>query len=657
MNLKTAQPEGKRNAPQSDARSQSPLAARASGRGAVASLLRLQQTHGNSVAQRLLALAREGEGHAEASPDVENAIQSARGNGRVLDDNIRAPMEEAFGASFAGVRIHTDAEANTLNRSLNARAFTIGRDIFFRQGEYNPGSAGGRELLAHELTHVLQQGGAGIQRALATNHPDGGAAARPAPIAGAVLPRLAQGEGVQRMCQECEEEGSGQMVGRRIFQPKLMVSQPDDQYEQEADSMARAVMQWEARAGQGADRRLAGENKDAEPHKGEAENGGVNYVPSKVINGVKGDQIGRLIQRTPAPGSNFGTYRYCGFGITTRIPGFIKDLFTGSFDVDYTTGCSSILLNAWSSVWELYDASDTRMDSNTETPFGAYTIEANKINSGTPGDGSAKWSLWYRITRSQPWLTDDSDAYPYDYVEFNVYSAPIRNPNTQLRQEVGSVIWQDNFTPAEDGASLQYNFSVTASRTTSDSQTTSVSGTVGGERSSSLSFEYEGLSGEFANRLNFSATASLSRTHSVTVSTTQNTSKTFTQPNLRGGVTYSVVARPLYHIIDGSVGLINHRDGVITGNGATISGAIRVLKGIDISIETGAAAAARGRWSCDASCNVEGTEPQCTGRVTGHSSGHSSEDDACREAKRDATQKAPRGCYARHCRCLNCTDR
>jgi Domain of unknown function (DUF4157) len=67
--------------------------------------------------------------------------------------------------------------------------------------------------------------------------------------------------------------------------------------------------------------------------------------------------------------------------------------------------------------------------------------------------------------------------------------------------------------------------------------------------------------------------------------------------------------------------------------------------------------ASKGRWSCEASCNVEGSEPQCTGRVTGSSSGHSSEEEACREAKRDATQKAPRGCYARHCRCFNCTNR
>lgn len=55
-------------------------------------------------------------------------------------------------------------------------------------------------------------------------------------------------------------------------------------------------------------------------------------------------------------------------------------------------------------------------------------------------------------------------------------------------------------------------------------------------------------------------------------------------------------------------------------------------------------------WKCNSSCNVEGTEPQCTGRVTGYGEGPT-EGDACRSAKRDATQKAPRGCYARHCQC------
>jgi len=61
------------------------------------------------------------------------------------------------------------------------------------------------------------------------------------------------------------------------------------------------------------------------------------------------------------------------------------------------------------------------------------------------------------------------------------------------------------------------------------------------------------------------------------------------------------------------------------------------------------------RWSCSASCNVEGREAQCTGRVTGSATGPS-EGAACREAKREATQRAPRGCYARHCQC-SCSRR
>jgi hypothetical protein len=75
-------------------------------------------------------------------------------------------MERAFGASLRGVRLHTDPLAQQLNQSLNARATTVGRDIHFAEGEYDPESTAGRELLAHELTHILQQrhGGARVQR-------------------------------------------------------------------------------------------------------------------------------------------------------------------------------------------------------------------------------------------------------------------------------------------------------------------------------------------------------------------------------------------------------------------------------------------------------------------------------------------------------------
>ncbi len=67
-------------------------------------------------------------------------------------------MESRFGAEFGNVNIHTGAQATMLSQSINAQAFTHGSDIYFNQGKYNPESSGGKHLLAHELTHVVQQG-------------------------------------------------------------------------------------------------------------------------------------------------------------------------------------------------------------------------------------------------------------------------------------------------------------------------------------------------------------------------------------------------------------------------------------------------------------------------------------------------------------------
>jgi hypothetical protein len=103
-------------------------------------------------------------GGTEASTDLEASISRSRGGGQGLPDAIRQPMEQAFGANFSGVRIHSDSQSDQLNRSINARAFTTKNDIFFSAGSYNPGDRGGQELLAHELTHVVQQGAASVQR-------------------------------------------------------------------------------------------------------------------------------------------------------------------------------------------------------------------------------------------------------------------------------------------------------------------------------------------------------------------------------------------------------------------------------------------------------------------------------------------------------------
>ncbi len=96
-------------------------------------------------------------GEMDASPDLESSIQRSRGGGQPLDDGIRERMEGAFGADFSGVRVHTDGTSDQLNQSIQAKAFTTGQDVFFRKGMYDPGSRGGQELLAHELTHVVQQ--------------------------------------------------------------------------------------------------------------------------------------------------------------------------------------------------------------------------------------------------------------------------------------------------------------------------------------------------------------------------------------------------------------------------------------------------------------------------------------------------------------------
>jgi hypothetical protein len=98
-----------------------------------------------------------GPGGGTLHTGLAERIQARRGAGEGLDVPVRARMEDAFGAGFAAVRIHNDSESHSLNRSINALAFTTGNDIFFRQGLYHPDSRAGRELLAHELTHVVQQ--------------------------------------------------------------------------------------------------------------------------------------------------------------------------------------------------------------------------------------------------------------------------------------------------------------------------------------------------------------------------------------------------------------------------------------------------------------------------------------------------------------------
>lgn len=97
-------------------------------------------------------------GHAGGPvPDeVADRIERLRGSGEALPAATRARMEEGFGASFSGVRMHVGDEPARLNRLVSAQAFTVGRDIFFGEGRFDPGSPSGERVLAHELAHTLQ---------------------------------------------------------------------------------------------------------------------------------------------------------------------------------------------------------------------------------------------------------------------------------------------------------------------------------------------------------------------------------------------------------------------------------------------------------------------------------------------------------------------
>jgi hypothetical protein len=174
------------------------------------SLLQLQRQFGNRYVERVISLARQSSEHDDAPSDVERTIEQRRGGGQSLDGGVRRQMETALKADFSGVRVHTDGESNGLNHALSAKAFTTGQDIFFRQGAYDPGSSIGRELLAHELTHVVQQNGAAISR-------------------------------------------------------KLSVSQPGDTHEMEAEQTARAIIQQEHSAPSAAAEIDKQDDKDQEP--------------------------------------------------------------------------------------------------------------------------------------------------------------------------------------------------------------------------------------------------------------------------------------------------------------------------------------------------------------------------------------------------------
>lgn len=171
----------------------------------------MQQTLGNAAVQRVLA-QRSDEGAGEVDEETAVAINQKRGRGHNLESGIADKAGQTMGQDFSDVTVHTDAQADHLSRQLGAKAFTTGNDIFFRENAYDPGSDAGQHLIAHELTHVAQQGAAApsVQNKLTVNDPNDQFEKQADNVADMVMNQpAAEGEGIQM--QELPEDEELQM--------------------------------------------------------------------------------------------------------------------------------------------------------------------------------------------------------------------------------------------------------------------------------------------------------------------------------------------------------------------------------------------------------------------------------------------------------------
>jgi hypothetical protein len=137
-------------------------------------LQRAASSVGNRGFGQLVARMRDGEGIMSGGlvhPDVEAAIAASQGRGRRLAGDVSQNLEANVGAPLGDVRVHTDDHAAALARAVSARAFTVGSDIYFGSGEYNPGTRDGAQLIAHEAAHVVQQRGAPRSGPLTVSQP------------------------------------------------------------------------------------------------------------------------------------------------------------------------------------------------------------------------------------------------------------------------------------------------------------------------------------------------------------------------------------------------------------------------------------------------------------------------------------------------------
>lgn len=109
--------------------------------------------------QPVVSPGKDENGSSSVPTEIESHLQAHRGQGQVLPEATRKLMESQFAVDLSEVRVHTGQAAANISQRLNAEAFTHGRDIYMNAGRYEPQTESGQRLLAHEITHVVQQGG------------------------------------------------------------------------------------------------------------------------------------------------------------------------------------------------------------------------------------------------------------------------------------------------------------------------------------------------------------------------------------------------------------------------------------------------------------------------------------------------------------------
>lgn len=210
---------------------------------AAANVSLLQRVVGNRVVQRLLA-QRSAKAPFTLDSETEARINSQRGGGQSLDDEVRARLESSMGVDFSQVRVHTSPEADTLNRQLGAKAFTTGNDIFFRQGQYDPHSSAGQELIAHEATHVVQQNSGMVQggTGMTVNAP-GDAFEQEADAVASQVMRATAPASLQRDPLPAEEEEELQMQEEEEEEELQMQEEEEEELQMQEEEEEELQMQ------------------------------------------------------------------------------------------------------------------------------------------------------------------------------------------------------------------------------------------------------------------------------------------------------------------------------------------------------------------------------------------------------------------------------